>query len=187
MDSEISVFNILVEHQIIKSRDAMLQLPSSTDPWASPQLKTDGQGTERSGSCRSRKREEAFGFLQLVNAASDVQPGNTMNTVECVEFFIAFIRQLYAYFGMEAIKDSHLEGQIMQLSVVLLTAHYHANQNRTRQDSTPLLMSHLGNQSHGIFPLFWIKNILSSSNVPILKIATVIIKGWCGIFCTLHQ
>lgn len=87
---------------------------------------------------------------------------------------------------MEAIKDSHLEGQIMQLGVVLLTARYHANQSRTQQDSTPLLMSHLGNQSHSIFPLFWIKHILSTSNVPILKIATVMIKGWFGIFYTLQ-
>ena len=109
-----------------------------------------------------------------------------MNAIECIKSFIAFVRELYAYFGIEAIKDSHLEGQIMQLRMALLTVHYHANQSRTRQDSTPLLMSHLGNQSHSIFPLFSIKHILSSSNVPILKIATVITKGWFAIFCSLQ-
>lgn len=112
-----------------------------------------------------------------------------MNAVEYIESFIAFIRRLYAYFGIKAIKDSHLEGQIMQLRVVLLTPRYHANQSRTRQDSTPLLMSHLGNQSHSIFPLFWIKHILLSSNVLILKIATVIIKGlvWDFLHLANHQ
>lgn len=159
----------------------MLHLPLNTNPCTSPYLKMDGKGTERLS-----KRDEAFGLLQLNNAASDGQPGN-VNAVECVESFIAFIRQLYTYLGMEAIKDSHLEGQTIQLEVVFLTAHYHANQSRTRQDSTPLLMSQLGNQRHNILPLFWIKHILASSNVPILKIATVIIRGWFGIFCTLHQ
>lgn len=57
---------------------------------------------------------------------------------------------------------------------------------RTRQDSTPLLMSHLRNQSHSIFPLSCIKHILSSPNVPILKIVTVTIKEWFGFFCTLQ-
>lgn len=74
----------------------------------------------------------------------------------------------------------------MQLRVVLLTVHYHTNQSRARQDSTPLLMSHLRKQSHSIFPLFCIKHILSSPNVAILKIVTVIIKGWFGFFCTLQ-
>jgi len=35
-----------------------------------------------------------------------------------MESFTAFIRQFHAYFGMEAIKDSHSEHQIMQLRVV---------------------------------------------------------------------
>lgn len=74
----------------------------------------------------------------------------------------------------------------MQLRVVPLTMHYHTNQSRTRQDSTPLLMSHLRNQSHSIFPLFCIKHILSSPNVPVLKIVIVTIKGWFGFFCTLQ-
>lgn len=47
---------------------------------------------------------------------------------EYIKSFIAFIRQFYTYFGTEAIKDSHLEGQIMQLRVVVLTMYYHANQ-----------------------------------------------------------
>lgn len=56
---------------------------------------------------------------------SDGQAGRALNIKKS---FIAFIKQFYTYFGTEAIKDSHLEGQIMQLRVVLLTMHYHANQ-----------------------------------------------------------
>lgn len=45
-----------------------------------------------------------------------------VRAAECIEPFIASSRPLNAYLGTEAIKDSHLEGQITQLRVVLLTA-----------------------------------------------------------------
>jgi len=57
---------------------------------------------------------------------------------------------------------------------------------KTRENFTALLKSSLGNQSHSIFPLFWIKHVLSFSSVSTLKIGTVIIKGWFQIFCTLQ-
>lgn len=140
----------------------------------------DEQRTKWSGGCHSCKRDEVVGFLQLINATSEGCPGNTVNAVECIKSCTAFLILCCTYFRMEAIKNSNLKGQIMQLGVVLLTVHYRLNQSRIRHDSAPLLKSYSRNRTHSIFPLFWTKHILPSSNVRILKIAMSPSRGGLG-------
>lgn len=50
-------------------------------------LKMDRQENERSHRCHSSKRDEVWGFLQIINTASDGQPGNTVKAVECIKSF----------------------------------------------------------------------------------------------------
>jgi len=164
MDSELSAFKILVEKQITKSRDAVLLLPLNTDPWASPHLEMDGQGTKRSGSCRSSKRDEAFGLLLLINAASDRQPGNIVHAVECMELhgvLYCFHKTVSCLFWDGGNQGLTFRTPDYAIKSGFLTVHYHANQSRTRQDSPPLLTSHLGNRAT-VFSLFSGSNIFCS-------------------------
>lgn len=159
---------------IIKAKDAVLDLPLKTDPCSSPLLLVDRQGTQRSGK---QERWRFGGFASLMGSLEEQWICKILYCFHktVLHLFWDWSNQGFSFRRPDyAIKSGSPDHALP------------FKPERTRQDSTPLLMSHLRHQSHNIFPLFCIKHILSFPNVPILKIVTVIIKEWFGFFCTLQ-